>query len=178
MTDNAQTRTARVEEIVMSEEKEFSFREYCFEDYIALGFFWVLAVVVFAQFFTRYFMSKSPIWTEEVARYLLICVTFLGSSMGVRRNSHIFVEFFYRFIPKKAGRFLVTVVDILRILYFLAGTRLAFILIPQMKTHALSSIPLPLSYIYGVVLAGFILMSFRSIQLAWLHWRDKFLPAV
>jgi TRAP-type C4-dicarboxylate transport system permease small subunit len=134
--------------------------------------------VVFAQFFTRYFMSKSPIWTEEVARYLLICVTFLGSAMGVRRNSHIFVEFFYRFIPRKAGRFLVTVVDILRILYFLAGTRLAFILIPQMKIHALSSIPLSLSYIYGVVLVGFVLMSFRSLQIAWLHWREKFIPAV
>lgn len=176
--DEKQNKQSSSADIEIPGETEFSYRDYTVEDYVALGFFWVLAAMVFLQFFTRYFMSKSPIWTEEVARYLLICVTFLGAPMAVRRNSHIFVEFFYRFISKKAGRALITVVDILKIIYFLIGARLAFILIPQMKIHALSSIPLSLSYIYMVVFAGFILMLFRSIQVARRHWLDKYNPAV
>jgi TRAP-type C4-dicarboxylate transport system permease small subunit len=29
----------------------------------------------------------------------------------------------------------------------------------------------PMSYVYGFVAAGFLLMTFRSIQVALLHWR-------
>ena len=30
----------------------------------------------------------------------------------------------------------------------------------------------PMSYIYGIVAAGFALMTFRSIQVAWQHWKQ------
>ena len=30
----------------------------------------------------------------------------------------------------------------------------------------------PMSYIYGFVAAGFVLMTFRSMQVAVLHWRQ------
>ena len=58
-----------------------------FEDWLTLGFFWLLALDVFYQFFTRYVLNDSAAWTEEIARYLLIVVVFVGASMGVRRNT-------------------------------------------------------------------------------------------
>ena len=77
---------------------------YTWEDWLTLGFFWLLALTVFYQFFTRYVLADSAAWTEEIARYLLIVVTFVGSSMAVRRNSHIHVEFLYRWLPPTVGR--------------------------------------------------------------------------
>ena len=44
------------------------------EGWVALGFFWLLGLTVFYQFFTRYVMNDSAAWTEEIARYLLIGV--------------------------------------------------------------------------------------------------------
>ena len=38
------------------------------EAWVALGFFWLLGVTVFYQFFTRYVMNDSASWTEEIAR--------------------------------------------------------------------------------------------------------------
>ena len=34
------------------------------EGWVALGFFWVLGLVVFYQFFTRYVLNDSAAWTE------------------------------------------------------------------------------------------------------------------
>ena len=49
------------------------------EAWVALGFFWVLGITVFYQFFTRYVMNDSAAWTEEIARYFLIGTVFIGA---------------------------------------------------------------------------------------------------
>ena len=48
-------------------------------DSIVFVLFWGLFGVVFLQFIARYVFNNSPGWTEEIARYLLIAVTFVGS---------------------------------------------------------------------------------------------------
>ena len=77
---------------------------YVIEDWAALGFFWLLGLCVFYQFFTRYALNDSASWTEEISRYLLICTVFMGIAAAVRRTRHIHVDFLYRLIPAKAAR--------------------------------------------------------------------------
>src|SRR6476620_6593567 len=48
------------------------------EDWLAFAVFWALGLIVFLQFFTRYVLNDSLAWTEEIARYGLMCVTFMG----------------------------------------------------------------------------------------------------
>jgi TRAP-type transport system small permease protein len=152
-------------------EPEVRLRDYALEDYLSLGLFWLLVLTVFAQFFTRYVLNNSIAWTEEVARYLLICLTFLGAAMAVRKNSHIHVEFFYRYLPPLGSRLLSTAVDLLRIAFFAVGARIAWKLVRIMHTQQMASVDVPMSYMYGVVFAGFVLMTLRSLQVAWRHWR-------
>ena len=165
-------------ETKMFEELEtpVDLRDYALEDYVVFVIFWLLSGVVFAQFFSRYVLNSSIFWTEELARYLLICVAFLGSVMAVRKNSHIFVEFFYRYIPRWLGRVLVTLVDLIRLFFFGMGAYLTWRLIPLMQNQRMASIDIPMSYMYYVVLAGFVLMTLRSIQILWGHWRTGYVP--
>ena len=66
------------------------------EAWVALAFFWALGATVFYQFVTRYVMNNSASWTEEIARYMLIATVFTGATIGVAKNNHIQVDFFYR----------------------------------------------------------------------------------
>src|SRR5947208_5346717 len=91
---------------------------YTLEAWISLAFFWVLASDIFYQFFTRYVLNDSAAWTEEIARYLLICVVFIGIAAIVRSNRHIHVDFFYRYLSPKIARGLSTAVDVLRAVFF------------------------------------------------------------
>jgi hypothetical protein len=69
------------------------------EDWITFLLFWGLAGVVFLQFFTRYVLNDSLTWTEEIAQYLLMVITFAGSAMAARRGTHITVEFLLNKLP-------------------------------------------------------------------------------
>ena len=65
---------------------------YAFEDWVSFALFWALAFVVFYQVFTRYALNDAAGWTEEIARYLLVAVVFIGAAMSVRKNNHIHVD--------------------------------------------------------------------------------------
>ena len=138
--------------------------DYRIEDWAMLAFFWAMAVIVFLQFFTRYALNDSLAWTEEIARYLLICVGFLGGRLAVRRYSHIHVEFMYLYLPFWLARALSSAVDVIRVAFFAYATFLCWQVTRIMHTQPMVVIDWPMSIVYGVCTAGFAIMTLRSIQ--------------
>jgi TRAP-type C4-dicarboxylate transport system permease small subunit len=147
---------------------------YGWEDWIVLAVFWILAFVVFYQVFTRYVMNDAAGWTEEIARYLLIAVTFLGGAMAVRRSTHIQVDFVYRFVPRAAGRVMSTVVDAVRAAFFGYAVWLTWLLMQRIGSQRMAIVELPIGLVFGAMLAGFALMLARSLQVALRHLRGDY----
>ncbi|MEY2954210.1 MAG: hypothetical protein RLZZ401_2297 [Pseudomonadota bacterium] len=141
------------------------------EGWIALGFFWLLGTTVFYQFFTRYVLNDSAAWTEEIARYLLIATVFVGAAVGVTKNNHIQVDFFYRFMPKPVARGMAMLVDGVRILFFAATVYLTYLMMLKMDSYKMTIVDLPMNIVYGICLFGFAAMLFRSLQVARVHWQ-------
>jgi TRAP-type C4-dicarboxylate transport system permease small subunit len=156
----------------MSGETEVKLKEYGPEDWVTLLFFWVLAIVVFLQFFTRYVLNDSLAWTEEIARYLLTCVAFLGGGIAVRRFSHIHVEFLYIYYPRRLAHFLSILVDVIRVVFFGYATWLCWKVTQIMQTQPMVVVDWPMSIIYGICTLGFGAMTFRAIQVAVGNWRS------
>ena len=142
------------------------------EDWAAFAFFWALAFVVFLQFFSRYVLNDSIAWTEEIARYLLICVCFVGGAMAMRKMSHIHVEFFYVYLPRSAGKYLSIAVDVARILFMGYATVLGWKTTEIMHNQRMVVIDWPMSIVFGIATAGFALMTVRAVQVALKHWRE------
>jgi TRAP-type C4-dicarboxylate transport system permease small subunit len=142
------------------------------EGWLALAIFWLLGATVFYQFVTRYVLNDSAAWTEEVSRYLLIGVVFVGATIGVARNSHIQVDFFYRHMPARLGLWLSRAVDVLRIAFFAAAAILTVEMMLKIGNQTrMTLVDAPMNVVYGVCLFGFAAMTVRSVQVALVHWR-------
>ncbi|MBK0394551.1 TRAP transporter small permease [Ramlibacter algicola] len=145
------------------------------EAWLALGFFWILGLTVFYQFFTRYVMNDSASWTEEIARYLLIATVFIGAAVGVAKNNHIQVDFFYKHMPAGLGRWLARLVDVLRIAFFAAAVFLTAQMMLRLGSNTrMTIIDLPMNIVYGVCLFGFAAMLARSVWVMRLHLQRGF----
>jgi TRAP-type C4-dicarboxylate transport system permease small subunit len=147
---------------------------YTFEAWISLAFFWVLASDIFYQFFTRYALNDSAAWTEEIARYLLICTVFIAIAASVRTNRHIHVDFFYRLLPAPVCRVLSTLVDLIRVAFFAYAVYLTWAMMQKMGNYKMTIVDLPMNAVYAVCLVGFAFAAVRAAQVLLIHWRQGY----
>jgi len=152
-------------------DDEIDLRRYRLEDWLALGFFWLLGLIVFYQFFTRYALNDSAAWTEEIARYVLIGMVFIGAATCVRKNNHIQVDFFYHLLPRRFMRVMSTLVDVVRIAFCITCVALTWMLTQRIGASPMAVVELPMGIVYSTVLAGFVLMSWRAVGVAIANWR-------
>ncbi|MGE4485517.1 MAG: TRAP transporter small permease [Oscillospiraceae bacterium] len=85
-------------------KKILKFFDDHFEEYILMVLMGALAIVVFAQVICRGIGSSLP-WSEELSRYITVWVTFVGTSLGFKRGSHIGVEAFKMIFPRNPRKF-------------------------------------------------------------------------
>jgi len=78
----------------------------------------VMTVTVIVQVFLRYVFSFSLSWSEEVARYLMIWVAFLGGSLALKKGLHIGVEVLLVRIGSRTRRW-VSILSKMFVLIFL-----------------------------------------------------------
>ena len=131
-------------------------------DVPVLILFWALMIIVFMQFFTRYVLNDSLGWTEEIARFLLVLVGFVGSVTAVRKGSHIFLEFMYRFIPASWAKVFSVTSEFVCIGFYGTCTWMS-VQIALQSHQTLVSVELPKSSIYWVVAGSFALMTLYSV---------------
>jgi TRAP-type C4-dicarboxylate transport system permease small subunit len=142
------------------------------EDWIAFVIFWSLAFIVFLQFFTRYVLNDSLAWTEEIARYGLMWIVFIGGAMVTRRNSHIAVELLSNVMkPGPLRAALLAFVDIVKLAFIGLLAYLSLTIIERMNIQRMTVFDLPMSYVYAGVGFGCFLMLIRQIMNVWRNAR-------
>lgn len=141
------------------------------EEVISLVIFWGLAILLFAQFFSRYALDASLGWSEELARYLLILLAFSGASIATKNDAHIGVTLLHRYLPG-------TVLSVLQLC--IAALNLAVVLLLMvyasqiglaLPLYTLASLPISMSWFYGLIALFLLLMASRSVLVMRYRWR-------
>jgi TRAP-type C4-dicarboxylate transport system permease small subunit len=142
------------------------------EDWIAFVIFWSLAFIVFLQFFTRYVLNDSLSWTEEIARYGLMWVVFVGGAMVTRRNSHIAVELLSNVMkPGPLRATLLAFVDFVKLFFIGLLAWLWVTITERMSIQRMTVFDLSMSWVYAGVGFGCFLMFIRQAINVWRNAR-------
>lgn len=159
------------EHLIVVEDAEVRIEHHP-EDWVAFLLFWALALIVFLQFFTRYILNDSLAWTEEIARYGLIWITFLGAAIVTRRKLHIGVEVLLHFLPARPARVLLACIDLITTAFVGLLAYFSTIILERMHIQRMTIIDLPMSVVYAGVAVGCFLMLARQLQILWRNVRD------
>jgi TRAP-type transport system small permease protein len=63
-----------------------------------------MAALVIANVFARYVFNHSFVWAEELSRYMMVWVGFLGSGLVLRLGAHIAVEVLQDALPRRLAQ--------------------------------------------------------------------------
>jgi TRAP-type transport system small permease protein len=158
--------------LIEAEDAEVVVEHYP-EDWLAFVIFWSLAFIVFLQFFTRYVLNDSLSWTEEIARYGLMWVVFIGGAMVTRRNTHIAVELLSNVMkPGPLRAALLAFVDFIKLAFIGLLAFVSWTITERMHFQRMTVFDLPMSYVYAGVAFGCFLMFARQAQNVWRNARN------
>ncbi len=68
-------------------------------EYLLFGLGFTMTLLVAGQVFYRYVLNQSLFWSEELSRFLLVWLTFLGASCAYYRQVNPGVDFLYARMP-------------------------------------------------------------------------------
>lgn len=77
-----------------------------------------MATVVAVQVFFRYVLNHSLFWSEELARFLLVWLTFLGASAAYHRRAHPGIDTLSRLLPARLKKAAVICVHLASLTLF------------------------------------------------------------
>ncbi|GEM_PF-214222 len=109
------------------------------------------------QIVFRVYFQALP-WSEELSRYMLVWLTFLGATMAYRRGLHITVTFVVGLLPDIVRRLIRTATIAASIFFFAAGMWYALSYIEFQSGQVTASLRLPIPLIYSVMPFSFAVM--------------------
>jgi TRAP-type transport system small permease protein len=117
----------------------------------------LMAVIVFATVALRYLTDSSLIWSEEVSRYLMIWLTFLGIGPVFRIGGHIAVDSLHNVLPRGVALVLRAAIFLLIAGFSLWLVRLGGLLVERTWAQTTAVTEVPFGLVSAAVPVGFAL---------------------
>jgi TRAP-type C4-dicarboxylate transport system permease small subunit len=122
-----------------------------------------MVVIVFANVVLRYAVGTSLVWSEELARHLMIWMTFVGSGLALRSGAQIGIDTLQDALPARAARRLRLALAIGMLLLFvlLAWYGIDYAWRTRFQTSA--ALGVSMFYVYVGMPVGCVLMAIHLL---------------
>lgn len=132
----------------------------------------VIFIITTLTVFTRYVLNVVPSWSEEIPRYLLVWITYLGAGLAIKFKEHISLDVFFNLMPlraRQAGHLilngLVAIVAVIMVVYGIG-------LLNHFGDDMMESIPVTNIWLYLAMPVSGVLMLLYLVQDTWKRIRD------
>jgi TRAP-type C4-dicarboxylate transport system permease small subunit len=121
----------------------------------------VLFVIVVAAVVARYVFGQAVSWTEEVPRYLLIWISFLGAAAGVAKREHVGFDILFNAFPARVRRALGAAIGLLILGFGWIVLRYGIVFVQEFGGDLMETIPFRNHWYYvAMPVSGALLMLF------------------
>lgn len=134
------------------------------EDICLVFMFVAMVSIIFFQVIMRYVFNNSLYWSEELGKFLFVWISWLGISIGQRRNEHIKITLLVDRLSYKGQKIMEIIADILLILICVVTLYYAIILVQTQAKVPYAGIKFSTSWGYLSLVLGCGFISLRLIS--------------
>jgi len=138
------------EEVIMKKSGDYTIA-------ILLG---ILTLIMFLQVLFRYVFNNSLTWSEELAKFIFIWITFLGASICLRDGIHLKVDFLTEKLPGKQKLYLKFFDTLIVTLFNGVISVIGFLWVLNVSGTLSPAIGLPLNIVFYAALPVSSVISF------------------
>lgn len=136
-----------------------------FERWLLAGNRWVLivllavmALIIFANVALRYLTNESIEWAEEVARHLMIWLTFLGAGPVLRYGGHIAVDNLQDSLPLALAVVLRWAITLLLLSFFGFMVWYGWLYLGRTQFQSTAATQISFAWVYAAMPIGGVLL--------------------
>ena len=111
-----------------------------------------IIVIMFGQVLFRYIFNQSLSWSEELAKFIFVWLTFLGAAICLKERMHIGVEFLIERLPVKWKRYFELFQTVLITLFNVAMSVIGFCWVWEVSGTLSPAMSLPLNIVFYAAL--------------------------
>ena len=125
----------------------------------------VMSAVAFIQVLTRYCFFYSIVWSEEVTRYCMIWMTFIGTAFAVSKQEHINIDMMSTWLKAKTGFDIRHILNIFIFIFALFCVYYGWNLVisTQASGQLTPALRIPMYWVYLVMEFSLALTAFHAL---------------
>ncbi|OLO26239.1 C4-dicarboxylate ABC transporter permease [Alkalihalophilus pseudofirmus] len=135
--------------------------------------FVVLTVAVFCQIIFRFVLNQPLAWTEELSRYSLVWITFLGAAFAMSKNAHIGMEVLRDRAPAFLKKVLAIVAAVVCLGFFFIMIKEGYSLAGRSMNQLSPVLKIPMGIVYSVIPISGVILAINIIDVTIRQLRQR-----
>lgn len=123
----------------------------------------VMSILIILQVISRFVINLPLTWSEELSRYLMIYIVFLGASLAMRHNKLISIELLPETLTGNKRKFVIILVMIISIIFFAILFLQGIDMLPLVQMQSSPGLQLSMAIPYASIPIGSFLLALNSL---------------